>query len=237
MRRLVCTRASSACSASGSCARGSPNATEPPTVPRERVPGWPTWRTAWASRGQWRATIRERSSAAWRVVAPMCSTPCERRMIPSPGMRLMSTSRAGRSSRRFISGTRLCPPASTVAPPASSSTRVFDAAGDDVLERRGLHRRLRISSAATRAAAPAATAGGDDSSGAGGRGLSPLAPSTGLDAAGATGDCPGWRAADRARRRAAPSATPRPRGTSPSPRPRRSPPGRVTAAPPTPARP
>ena len=36
----------------GSCARGSAWTTEPPTVPRERVAAWPTWRTAWASSGQ-----------------------------------------------------------------------------------------------------------------------------------------------------------------------------------------
>ena len=56
-------------------AAGSACATEPPTVPRARVAAWPTWRTAWASSGQCRATSGERSSAAWRTVAPIRSVP------------------------------------------------------------------------------------------------------------------------------------------------------------------
>ncbi len=39
----------------------------------------------------------------------------------TPGMPLMSTSRAGRTSRRFSSGTRLCPPASTRASASSAA--------------------------------------------------------------------------------------------------------------------
>ena len=48
------------------------------------------------------------------------STPSVRRI--RPGMPLMSTSRAGRTSRRFSSGTRLWPPASTCASSLSAST-------------------------------------------------------------------------------------------------------------------
>ena len=68
-------RASSAASATGSSAAGSACATEPPTVPRVRICGWATSRTAWRSSGQRAATSRERSSAAWRVSAPIRSGP------------------------------------------------------------------------------------------------------------------------------------------------------------------
>ena len=53
---VVTKRASSAASAHTSSARGSACATEPPTVPRERVAGCPTWRSAWRSSGQCSAT-------------------------------------------------------------------------------------------------------------------------------------------------------------------------------------
>ena len=72
-------RASSAVRATGSSAAGSAWATDPPTVPRLRIAGWATWRTAWMSSGHPRATTRERSSVACRVSAPMRSAPSERR--------------------------------------------------------------------------------------------------------------------------------------------------------------
>src|SRR3954469_225211 len=57
-------RASSAVSATGSSALGSACATEPPTVPRDRIAAWPACLTACWSSGQWRATSGDRSSAA-----------------------------------------------------------------------------------------------------------------------------------------------------------------------------
>ena len=71
--------ASSAVSATGNSAAGSAWATEPPTVPRLRIAGWATWRTAWASSGQPSATTAERSIVACRVSAPIRSVPSERR--------------------------------------------------------------------------------------------------------------------------------------------------------------
>ena len=62
-----------------------------------------------------RATSVERSSAAWRTVAPIRSVPSLRRSTPRPAIGLMSTSRAARATRRLSSGIRLCPPASTRA--------------------------------------------------------------------------------------------------------------------------
>ena len=61
--------ASSVSATSGISATGSALAMEPPTVPRLRVWGWPTKRSALASSGALARTSGERSAAAWRVQA------------------------------------------------------------------------------------------------------------------------------------------------------------------------
>ena len=58
--------------------------------------------------------------------------------------RLRSTRSAGCASRKFITGIRLCPPASSLASPpwrARSVQRGVQRVGRQVLERSGLHRR------------------------------------------------------------------------------------------------
>ncbi len=112
---------SSASSTAGSSAAGSACAMLPPTVPRLRVAGWPTCCSASASSGARSATSDERRASAWRVVAPSRSAPLAE--IPeSEATRPTSTSADGRARRRLSIGTRLCPPASTLASPPHSAS-------------------------------------------------------------------------------------------------------------------
>ena len=63
----------------------------------------------------------ERSRSAWRHSAPMRSVPsASTRWWSRPGRLLMSTSSSGAAKRSFSSGTRLWPPASTLASPPPS---------------------------------------------------------------------------------------------------------------------
>ena len=114
---------------------------EPPTVPRLRVAGCPTCRSAAVSRGARSLATAERRASAWRVVAPIRRAPFAE--IPeSSATRPTSTSAEGRASRRFSMGTRLCPPASTraVLPELRQHRdRVFDGLGDAISERSRLH--------------------------------------------------------------------------------------------------
>jgi hypothetical protein len=50
-------------------------------------------------------------------MAPKATTPSSSRTYASAGMRLTSTSAAGRESRKFSIGIRLWPPARTLASP------------------------------------------------------------------------------------------------------------------------
>jgi len=87
----------------------------PPTVPRLRIWGCATKGSASVMSGALRAMASLRSAARWRVIAPMRSEPPRSCTYASPGMRLRSTSTAGCESRKFIAGTRLWPPASSLA--------------------------------------------------------------------------------------------------------------------------
>ena len=62
------------------------------------------------------ATRSEARTVACRTVAPTCSRPSCSRSSSRPSTRLMSTTTGGCTSRMLSSGTRLWPPASTLAP-------------------------------------------------------------------------------------------------------------------------
>ena len=59
----------------------------------------------------------ERSSVAWRVIAPISTVPFFDRNAVEPATPLMSTSSEGCDSRMFRVAIRLCPPASSLASP------------------------------------------------------------------------------------------------------------------------
>src|SRR5579859_8141215 len=107
-------RASRAAKAAGSSAAGSACATDPPTVPRLRICACPTQPIASCRSGHDSAITFERSTSACRVMAPTTSVPPSRLMPDSSATPLMSIRRPGRASRKFMSGTRLWPPASTL---------------------------------------------------------------------------------------------------------------------------
>ena len=80
--------------------------------------------------------------SAWRTSAPTRTVLLSPVTSSSPATRFRSTRRAGRSSRMFSSGTRLCPPARTFASSpcsASERNRLVERLGAHVLERRRLH--------------------------------------------------------------------------------------------------
>ena len=68
-------------------------------------------------------TISDLSRAASRVRLPMRRKPSSSLMPARPGMPLMSTTCSGSASCSFISGIRLCPPASTTASGPCSPSR------------------------------------------------------------------------------------------------------------------
>ncbi|TDD07866.1 hypothetical protein E1181_08705 [Saccharopolyspora terrae] len=121
---VATTSASSARAAAQSSAAGSACASEPPTVPRVRIWWWPTWRSASTSSGQVRATRGEVSTARWRVAGPITSSSPSRCRSAMPGRRVMSTSALGRASRKFIIGSRLCPPARSLASSSAASSAI-----------------------------------------------------------------------------------------------------------------
>jgi hypothetical protein len=84
-------------------------------VPRLRIWKWPMCGAASRSSGTAAAISRSRSRAAWRVIAPATSWPFSRRLPVSSATPLTSMRCAGRASRSASMGTRLCPPARTLA--------------------------------------------------------------------------------------------------------------------------
>ena len=97
--------APSATRAAGSSEFGSAFTTLPPTVPRLRICGCATHRTASCSSGQRAANSAECSSSACRVMAPI-RRPRQVSCRPArPVTRLMSTIRRGVTERMFNSGT------------------------------------------------------------------------------------------------------------------------------------
>ena len=122
LRERTVTVASSAERTTGSSAAGSAWATLPPAVPRLRIAGCPMYGSASASSGDAWATAGSCSSSANVVSAPMRRPP----LVDTPrssAIGVMSTRVTGRASRRFISATRLWPPASAFASPSPAARR------------------------------------------------------------------------------------------------------------------
>ena len=79
-----------------------------------------------ASSGQPRRTASESATSACVVSAPKVRPPPSSATPDRSGSRPMSTTAAGRATRSFIAGIRLCPPASNFAsfpPPFRSRSR------------------------------------------------------------------------------------------------------------------
>ncbi len=114
---------SSANTTAGYSAAGSAWAMEPPTVPRLRIWRWPISGVARASSGAAAATSASVSTAASVVPAPTHSPPSRRSMPVSSSSRPMSIRCSKTASRSASIGTRLWPPASTLAPSPSSASR------------------------------------------------------------------------------------------------------------------
>ena len=86
-------------------------------VPRVRIGRWPTSAVASASSGNRVRTTGENSMARWRVMAPSRTCPSSSATYASSGIAFRSTSAAGRLRRKFSSGIKLWPPASSFASP------------------------------------------------------------------------------------------------------------------------
>jgi hypothetical protein len=108
-------RAPSASITAGSSAAGSAWAMLPPMVPRLRICACATDGSVSAMRGARSASSALLSAARCRTIAPIRTPPSASAMASRPGMRLRSMSTAGAASRKFIAGTRLCPPARSLA--------------------------------------------------------------------------------------------------------------------------
>ncbi len=116
-------------STTGISAAASACTIEPTVVPRLRIVPWATWASARDTNGCTRRTSAEARTSACRARAPI-RTPAPVASMPArSGTALMSTSRLGAASRMDSSGTRLCPPASTLA--SGSSARAAAASASD----------------------------------------------------------------------------------------------------------
>ena len=138
---------------------------EPTVVPRLRIAGWATWRSAWRSSGSAACAPRRRARAARAAPArpPARRRVGRRRRRPARSTPLMSTRWPGAASRMLSTGIRLCPPASTLPSwPTSASTATASSTvrGCVVHERCGLHlsdpasSRVREGTAAREVVAP-----------------------------------------------------------------------------------
>ena len=92
-------------------------------VPRLRIWKCPICGAALASNGTDSAIRGSCIKLTCLVVAPTTRVPLSRRTSLSSGTRLMSTSCSGRDRRSASMGTRLCPPASTLASPLNCPSR------------------------------------------------------------------------------------------------------------------
>ena len=123
----------SAVQIAGSSAAGSAWARLPPMVPRLRIWKCPMWEMAAVIIGKAPRMMSERCRSRCLARAPTVIVPAEAEIPERPSILLMSTTTAGRTSRRFIIGIRLCPPASTLASgpccarSSMASSRVFGA--------------------------------------------------------------------------------------------------------------
>ena len=125
--------APSASAATGWSAARSAWTIDPQQVPRLRTWRSPVQEAADASAAACSWIKRLEATSAWRTRAPIEMWPPLSAMRSSPPIRPMSTTIGGDSRRIFISGSRLMPPASTLAPglasrAASASPRLSGAA-------------------------------------------------------------------------------------------------------------
>ena len=115
--------APSATATAGYSDAGSACASEPPTVPRLRIWKCPMSGVARASNGAAAATVGSCSMTRCRVPARTTSVPFSRVTPVSASTRFTSTRCSKRVNRSASIGTRLCPPASTLASsPCSASS-------------------------------------------------------------------------------------------------------------------
>ena len=102
---------------------GSAWHSEPPTVPRLRTTGSAMTRSASRKIGHTAASASDSSASRCRVIAPIRTTVGSTTTYPSSAAKsLMSTRYSGLAMRNFIIGSRLCPPATTIAPSPSRSS-------------------------------------------------------------------------------------------------------------------
>ena len=115
-------RASSRTAIDGSSAAGSAWDRLPPIVPRLRIARWATCFIASCRTGNRCLTAAEVSSAKCRTSAPTRSPPSAVSSIrPRPSIPLISTNTGASTTRKFSIGTRLCPPASSLASPPAAA--------------------------------------------------------------------------------------------------------------------
>ena len=114
--------ASSASATAAYSAAGSAWAIAPPNVPRVRIWKWPMCGVAIVSSGTESATSSSIPTSAWEVVAPTRTAPSSRSMPHSSSTREMSM-RLSKCVNRIASiGTRLWPPANTLASSPNSAS-------------------------------------------------------------------------------------------------------------------
>ena len=153
--------ASRATATAGYSAAGSAWANEPPIVPRLRIWKWPMYGVTAARSGyrggDGRVVLDDRVAGGG---ADRRASRCGARSPAARPMRPMSTRCSKRARRRLSIGTRLWPPASTLASSPSSASEsdgLVDGRRGVVLERSGLHRLVTRRS-------PSATTSGSSSS-------------------------------------------------------------------------
>ncbi len=113
--------APSASAATGWSAATSACAIDPQHVPRLRTCRSPVQEAAVASAAPWPWTRPLAATSAWVTNAPIEMESPLSVMSPNPPIRPMSTTMSGDNNRIFIIGSRLMPPASTLAPGFASS--------------------------------------------------------------------------------------------------------------------
>ena len=116
----ISSSASRARATAGYSAAGSAWASEPPTVPRLRIWKWPMRGVAAARSGAAAAMSSRSSTSHCRTMAPSVSAVADASTMRSDATRPTSTSASKRARRRLSIGTRLCPPARTLASSPSS---------------------------------------------------------------------------------------------------------------------
>lgn len=111
----------------------------PTTVPRLRIGIWATCAITARMSGFARCASALSSSSRWRTMARTAIRPSATVIPLRPSTCWISTRRPGAASRRFIAGTRLWPPASTIAlgSPANRATASSSVLGASYANRDG----------------------------------------------------------------------------------------------------